>query len=95
MQPTRRTNREVSPHVRARAEVQLLQRARRRLEARIGVLGRDTHSDDVALRAWLPLQLACLRVHHVEVDLGRPVRRHAIKLADMPNTVQRDTHSDL
>lgn len=49
MQTTCGTNREVTPHIRTRAEVKLLQRPRGRLKSSIGILSYDTHSDDVAL----------------------------------------------
>ena len=95
VQAARRADREVAPHVGARAEVELLEGAHRRLEAGVRVLGRDTDGDDVTLGGRLALRLGRLGVLEVEVDERPAVRRLAVERADVADAVERDAHRDL
>jgi hypothetical protein len=49
----------------------------------------------VTLGTRFALKLIRLRLHHVEIDLRRGIRSHAIKSADMTDPVERDTHGYL
>lgn len=95
VQTTGAVDGEVTPYVRARAEVELLERTRRRLEPCVGVLRGDTDGDDVTLGARAALVHAGVRVDHVEVDLRRAVWRDAIQLANVLDAVEGDTHRNL
>eukprot|EP00982_Pelagococcus_subviridis_P001093 8871-Pelagococcus_subviridis.AAC.1 len=79
---------EVASHTRERAEVQRVNRARRRLEPDVGVLCGDPSRDAVTHRRVLP--------RGVEVDRGDA---HDVFLAVEPShvrhLVQRDAHRDL
>lgn len=90
-----RSDGEVSPDVGARTEVELLQRSARRLEACVGVLGRDPDGDDVALGLRLALGLVRLGVLKVEVDLAATVGALAVKSTDVADVVEGDSHGDL
>ncbi|CAK5273990.1 unnamed protein product, partial [Mycena citricolor] len=88
-------DREVPPHIGARSEVQLLDRSRRRLEPSIGVLSRNTHSHYMPFRSRFALQLVRVGLDLVKVDLGRRVESHPVELANVLDTVQRNTHGNL
>ena len=72
VQTTGAVDGEVTPNVGARTEIELLKRARRRLEVGVWVLGRDTDGNDVTLGLRLALQRVGVRVNAVEVDLRTP-----------------------
>ena len=95
VETTGRTDREVTPDVGARTEVELLESTHRRLESGVGVLGRDTDGDDVTLRRRLALGLGRLGALKVKVDPTLAVGRLAVEGTDVADAVEGDTHGDL
>jgi hypothetical protein len=67
MDTTGRSDREVTPDVCIRPEVELLDVSSRRLEPFVRVLRGDSTSDDVTLGAWLPLRGDRLGLDVVEI----------------------------
>ena len=49
----------------------------------------------MAFRSGLTQELIRLRFDHVKVDLGKGIVSNAMELADMGDTMQKDTHGDL
>ena len=49
----------------------------------------------MAFRTRFTLELVEFRVSHVEIDLGRAIRSNPVKLTDISNAVERNTHSNL
>ena len=79
---------EVAPHVARRAEVELLHRAARRLEALVRVLRRDAAGNDVARRRGSHGRV-------LKVNGRRAVLVQAVVHADVGDAVQRDAHGHL
>jgi hypothetical protein len=89
------THREVTPHVGAGSEVQLVHSTTGWLETLTGVLGGDTASGGVALRGWSSLGLGAVLVGESEIDLGRGGWVGTVEQTDVANSVEGKTHGDL
>ena len=83
-----RAHRKVAPDVARRLELDPFYTARRRLEALVGVLGRDARGDDV---------LRYFRISHlVEINRRRPMDiLQPVEPSNMRNAVQGDAHGHL
>jgi hypothetical protein len=89
------TDREVTPDVGGRTEVQLVHGTAGRLEALTRVLGGDTTGSGVALGLRTALGLVALLGGEVEINLGRGVRIHTVEQTNVTDAVQGDTHGNL
>jgi hypothetical protein len=67
----------------------------RRLESSVWVLGGDADCDDVTFGLGLSLKLVGFGFDHIEVDFRIAIMGDTIELADVLDTVKRNTHSDL
>ena len=67
----------------------------RRLEPGIWILGGNTDCDDVTLGAGFSLKLVGFGFDHIEVDFRIAIMGDAVELANVLDTVEGNTHSDL
>jgi hypothetical protein len=86
---------EITPHISATSEIQLLEGTRRWLESLIRILGSDPDSDNMSLGHGFTLCIGRLWQLEVEINLGVPVGVGTIKSSDIANLMKGDSHGDL
>lgn len=92
MQTTSSTDGEVAPYIGAGAEIEFLQTTAGGLEPSIWVLSSDATGDDVTFWSRLTLELGGLWLLEIKVDLVGAMGVQAIKLADITDAMERNTH---
>ncbi|ROV86895.1 hypothetical protein VMCG_10866 [Cytospora schulzeri] len=89
------TDREVTPHIGATPEVQVVHDTIGRLETLAGILGGDTASSGVTLGSRSALYLGTGLVLELEVDWRGCPRVNTVQQTNVANAVQGETHGNL
>lgn len=64
-------------------------------KASICIFSRDTNGDNVSFGPGFPLQLVCIRIYHVKIDLRGCIWCNTIKLANRPDAMEWNTNLQL